>query len=216
MRGGDRRTKELKQLSRDQLGPPATTKGLPEGVARPIESMHRADLFVGIPVFSDAPAVSTVIEMVGRGLLDCYPALRSVLIVAVGDATDQTRRLAELAPVPPQVVRLVAEHPGPPGKGRALRMVFQAARYLQARACLVIEPDVRSVQPAWVELLAQPILDGGYDFVAPGYLRTPLDDPLEDLLTYPLTRALYRMGVRHPLGGDFALSYFFLRDLLDL
>lgn len=211
------RTRQLKTRLKSQLlGPKVELAGLPDEVARPLQSIGRADLVVGIPTFNHADGVGTVVDVLGRGLVESYRDLHAVVMVSDGGSTDATRQVAMRAPLPAQVDRIVGVHPGPPGKGRALRMVFHAARFLQARACLVVEPDVRSVREDWVPLLAQPVLDGGFDLVVPGYVRYPQDNPVNDLLAYPLTRALYAVDLRHPLGGDYALSYFFVRDLLDM
>jgi len=60
--------------------------------------------------------------------------------------------------------------------------------------------------PEWVELLAGPILKGGYDFVAPMYARYKYDGTITNNISYPLTRALYGARIRQPIGGDFAVS----------
>ncbi len=57
-----------------------------------------------------------------------------------------------------------------------------------------------------MELLAGPILKGGYDFVAPLYSRYKYDGTITNNISYPLTRALYGQRIRQPIGGDFAVS----------
>jgi hypothetical protein len=50
------------------------------------------------------------------------------------------------------------------------------------------------------------VLENGYDFVAPVYLRHKYDGTITNNIVYSLTRALYGKRIRQPIGGDFALS----------
>src|SRR4029079_2968891 len=51
------------------------------------------------------------------------------------------------------------------GKGAALRTIFEIADALHVQALVVVDSALRSIVPEWIELLAGPILKGGYDFV---------------------------------------------------
>jgi glucosylglycerate synthase len=95
---------------------------------------------------------------------------------------------------------------GVSGKGAALRTLFLIARELGVSALVVVDSDLRSIVPEWIELLAGPILKGGYDFVAPLYARHKWDGTITNTVTYPLTRALYGLRIRQPIGGDFGVS----------
>jgi hypothetical protein len=104
------------------------------------------------------------------------------------------------------VHRLSFPYHGLPGKGSAFRLVFEMARRLQARACAVVDSDLRSITPEWIDLLIRPVLLGKYDFVAPYYHRHKYDGTITNSIVYPLTRMLYGVQVRQPIGGDFGVS----------
>jgi len=104
------------------------------------------------------------------------------------------------------VHRLSLPYHGIPGKGSAFRLIFQVAESLQARACTVVDSDLRSITPEWIDLLLRPILYANYDFVAPYYHRHKYDGTITNSIVYPLTRALYGYRVRQPIGGDFGIS----------
>jgi hypothetical protein len=70
----------------------------------------------------------------------------------------------------------------------------------------VVDADLRSITPAWMELLLGPVLHQQLDFVAPLYLRHKYDGTITNSIVYPLTRALYGQEVRQPIGGDFGFS----------
>jgi hypothetical protein len=80
------------------------------------------------------------------------------------------------------------------------------AQLLGAKACAVVDSDLRSITPEWIDLLIRPVLHAGYDFVAPYYHRHKYDGTITNSIVYPLTRALYGRRIRQPIGGDFGCS----------
>jgi hypothetical protein len=70
----------------------------------------------------------------------------------------------------------------------------------------VVDSDLRSITPEWIDMLLRPILFAGYDFVAPYYQRHKYDGTITNSIVYPLTRSLYGVRVRQPIGGEFGLS----------
>jgi hypothetical protein len=80
----------------------------------------------------------------------------------------------------------------------------------------MVDSDLRSIAPEWIELLAGPILKGGYDFVAPMYARYKYDGTITNNIAYPLTRALYGARIRQPIGGEFAVSGDLVQRYLEL
>jgi hypothetical protein len=80
----------------------------------------------------------------------------------------------------------------------------------------MVDSDLRSIAPEWIELLAGPILKGGYDFVAPLYARYKYDGTITNAIAYPLTRSLYGARIRQPIGGEFAVSGDLVQRYLEL
>ena len=80
----------------------------------------------------------------------------------------------------------------------------------------MVDSDLRSIAPEWIELLAGPILKGGYYFVAPLYSRYKYDGTITNAIAYPLTRALYGARIRQPIGGEFAVSADLVQRYLEL
>jgi hypothetical protein len=108
----------------------------------------------------------------------------------------------ELSPVH----RVLTPYHGIPGKGSAFRTIFAIAQRLKAKACAVVDSDLRSITPEWMELLLGPVLLHELDYVSPLYLRHKYDGTITNSIVYPLTRALYGQEVRQPIGGDFGFS----------
>ncbi|MDD5476486.1 MAG: glycosyltransferase [Syntrophales bacterium] len=171
-----------------------------------LEEIESADILVGIPCYNNEKTIEHVIQMLTHGLARHYKTKRSVLFIADGGSTDDTREVAKDFQIKPWQEKLVSIYRGPAGKGTALRSIFEAAVTLNTESCVVVDSDLRSITPDWIEYLLNPIFKHGYQFVAPVYLRHKYDGTITNNIVYNLTRALYGKRVRQPIGGDFALS----------
>ena len=173
---------------------------------RRLEKMAQADMVVGIPCFNNDSTIEFVVDRVSEGIAQHFPDIRAVIIVSDGGSTDDTREVAREKTVHPFIEKIVTIYRGIPGKGSALRMIFEAASFLDAKVCLLFDADLRSITSDWVKALADPVLSHGHDFVAPVYSRYKYDATITNNIAYNLTRALYGKRVRQPIGGDFGLS----------
>ena len=174
--------------------------------AKRIEEIRNADLLIGIPCYNNEKTIAHVIQMVTHGLDKYYRDFRSVIFVADGGSTDDTREAAKEFQIKPWQEKIVSIYRGPAGKGTALRSVFEAARTLQVRACVVVDADLRSITSDWIQHLLDPVISRNFQFVAPVYLRHKYDGSITNNIVYNLTRALYGKRIRQPIGGDFAFS----------
>ena len=170
---------------------------LREGIAK----IRRADLLVGIPSFRNAGTIGHVAATAVKGLRDNFPDAKVVLVNADGGSEDGTpQRVLEAATgIPVAVGRYI----GPPGKGSAFRAIFQCALALDARACAVVDSDLRSITPMWIARLLGPVVRAEADYVTPLYARHKHDGTITNSIAYPLTRALYGLRLRQPIGGEF-------------
>ena len=173
---------------------------------RQIEHLGNADIVVGIPAYYSDESLAYVIRMVAEGLEHFYPEKRALVIVADGGSTDDTREVAKGVDNHHfNIDVLVTIYRGIPGKGSAFRAIFEAAKYLQASAVALFDSDLKSIKPGWIRNILDPVLNG-YDFVAPDYSRYKFDGTITNTIAYNLTRALYGVNIRQPIGGDFGMS----------
>ena len=171
-----------------------------------LEEIESADILVGIPCYNNERTIAHVIQMVTHGLAKHYKEQRSVIFVADGGSTDDTREVAKEFQVKPWQEKIVSIYRGPGGKGTALRSIFEAAERFKVRACAVVDSDLRSITSDWVKYLLDPVFSHDYQFVAPVYLRHKYDGTITNNIVYNLTRSLYGKRIRQPIGGDFASS----------
>jgi len=182
------------------------TTSLRPWVSRRIEKIGTADLVIGIPCYNNQSTIEHVVKCVSDGLHIHYPDKRSLIMISDGGSTDDTRDVAQTLTVYPFIEKIVQIYRGDPGKGSALRSIFEAASFLEVKACAVIDSDLRSITSAWVPALIQPVLEGNFHFVAPLYTRYKYDGTITNTIVYNLTRALFGRRIRQPIGGDFGLS----------
>jgi glucosylglycerate synthase len=202
------------------------TPAIREEIAR----LERADIMVGIPSFKNATTIGYVVRAAQAGLVQYFPDLRPVVVNSDAGSPDGTQRVVVDTEPPDYIERILLVRPtnklarvsltypeidGTGGKGAALRTIFEIAAALEVQALVVVDSDLRSIGPEWIELLAGPILKGGYDFVAPLYARHKHDGTITNNVTYPLTRALYGLRIRQPIGGDFGVSGDLVRHYLE-
>jgi hypothetical protein len=65
--------------------------------------------------------------------------------------TEDFKSILTSHPVHP-IRRVVTPCHGRPGKGCAFRSIFEAAKSVNAKACAVVDSDLRSITLEWVEL----------------------------------------------------------------
>jgi len=171
-----------------------------------LEEIESADILVGIPCYNNERTIVHVIQMVTHGLAKHYKDHRSVILIADGGSTDDSREVARDFEIKPWQEKIVAIYRGPGGKGTALRSVFEAANRLKVSVCAMVDSDLRSINEDWVKYLLDPVLEKGYQFVSPVYVRHKFDGTITNNIVYNLTRALYGKRIRQPIGGDFAIS----------
>jgi glucosylglycerate synthase len=190
---------------------------LPGEAGKAVDFIRHADIVIGIPSYNNARSIGHVVRAVHAGLVKYFPQFTGVIVNSDGGSNDGTREAVLSAKVEDAhmlilstpllgVHRVSFPYDGIPGKGSAFHLIFQMADALGAKACAVVDSDLRSITPEWIDLLVRPVLHAGFDFVAPYYHRHKYDGTITNSIVYPLTRALYGRRIRQPIGGDFGMS----------
>ena len=182
------------------------TSGLRQYARKRLEEIESADILAGIPCYNNAQTIEHVIQMVTHGLDRHYRKMRSVIMIADGGSTDDTREVAKEFQIKPWQEKIVSIYRGPGGKGSAFRSIFETAHRLNVKACMVVDSDLRSITSDWVSHLLEPVLGYGYEYVSPVYTRYNYDGTITNNIVYNLTRCLYGLRLRQPIGGDFAFA----------
>ena len=186
-------------------------------VQEQLERIKTADILVGIPSYNSARTIGHVVRAVHAGIVKYFPDKKAVLVNSDGGSIDGTIEVVNGTAIEDfqsillhnriePFFKITTPYIGIPGKGSAFRAIFEIAAALNVKACAVVDSDLRSITPEWVELLVKPVIENGFDYVAPLYHRHKYDGTITNSIVYPLTRALYGKRVRQPIGGDFGFS----------
>jgi len=200
-----------------------------------VNEIQKADVLVGIPSYNNEDTIGHVLKAVRLGLTKYFPKQKCIIVNSDCGSTDQTRKIArnhledlndlgsiliahEMHPytrsLHTPIEEMVTSFRGTPGKGKAFRRIFEIASKLKVEVVVVVDSDLRSITPVWIQLLAGPVLFRGYDYVAPLYTRHKYDGTITNSIIYPITRSLYGKKIRQPIGGEFGFSSRVLKDYL--
>ncbi|MBI4902176.1 MAG: glycosyl transferase family 2 [Acidobacteria bacterium] len=183
---------------------------------RNLERLSGADLVLGIPSYNNAATIATVIAAAQAGVARYFPDSRVVIVHADGGSSDGTAECAveaadreKFLQVPFRIYPVdkhSGEHTLMPGKASAQQAIFQLASKLGAKASVVVNGWARGVTPEWVEQLARPVLEQGFDFVAPYYRRHKFDGAIGKGILDPMVRVLFGRRIRQAGSAEFAAS----------
>ena len=168
------------------------------------QKIKRVDLVVGIPSYNEARTIGFVVKQVARGLKEYFPYCKSVIVNVDNNSPDGTREAFLFSK--PQVPLIYISTPrGIKGKGYNFRNLFSLFKELKAKVGIVVDADLRSIEPVWIKNLAEPILLG-YEYTAPFYARRKDDATITNQIVYPLVYGLLGVNLRQPIGGEFSFS----------
>jgi glucosylglycerate synthase len=184
--------------------------------AKYLSEINKADILIGMPSYNNILTAKHVVTQIAKGLNKYYPNFKSVIFVSDGGSSDGTLTEVQKISVQSTNITLIPTiYIGASGKGAAIQAIFEAARFLEVQSVALVDSDLRSITPEWINLLITPTLTGT-DFVAPLYNRRKYDGTITNFLCYPLTAALFGKNIRQPIGGDFGLSIPLVNEILDL
>jgi glycosyltransferase involved in cell wall biosynthesis len=167
--------------------------------------LNRADILIGIPSLNEADNIAFVTHQVALGLKRYFPGCTAMIINADNDSQDYTKENFLGADTFDIHKKYVSTENGVVGKGNNMRNLLFEARFLHAKVVVVVDADLRSITPEWIQMLASPIFKG-YDYVTPLYSRNEYDGTITNHICYPLIYGLFNTDIRQSIGGEFAFS----------
>lgn len=166
--------------------------------------IREAEIIVGIPSYNEADGIAYPTKIASEGLVEYFPDKKSVIINVDNCSPDGTKDV--FLTTPTLVPKIYISTPkGVKGKGNNLRNLFEAVVELQAEAAVIVDADLKSITPQWIQYLGEPLFTG-FNYVSPIYVRHKYDGSITNHIAYPLLRTLYGLRVRQPIGGDFGFS----------
>jgi len=185
-----------------------------------LERIGGADLVIGILGADRQEEGCSAIAMTREALEGLSKPFRAMVVCSNG-VHDPAPAASEVAADDRSAIVSSCSLPLPsPGEtsqqsiSSAYRRVFAVGGKLGVRACGVIASRNQTTTHRWIHSLVQPVLDLGFDLVAPCYTREKMEGLLNRSVLSPLHRALYGQQLQNPMGPDFGLSGKLLQHIL--
>ena len=173
------------------------------------------DILVGVLCKDVEVTVLNVLNVINEGLYRYFPDYRKAIVICKGASSDKTDEAIGLFQPYNSIEKIVTEDITKGGKGAGVMTIFEIAHEIEAKSVVLMDGDLLSIKPAWIQTISNPIIYGRADLTVPYYIRDKYDGVITNNLVYPFTRALYGLDIRQPIAGEFALSrnlYEVLRD----
>jgi len=183
----------------------------PEAIKKSKE-IKPIDIMVGVLCKNVEPTVLNVLNVINEGLYRYFPDYKKAIVISCAESTDNTDEAVRLFQPYNSIKKIVTRDMIQEGKGAGVMTIFEIAHHANAKCIVLMDGDLLSVKPGWIQTIANPIIYGRADLTVPYYIRHKYDGVITNNLVYPFTRALYGIDIRQPIAGEYAIS----RNLYEL
>jgi hypothetical protein len=167
---------------------------------------------VGIPARNEAATIASVALAADAGLRTAFPASDNVIVLADNGSTDDTA--AAFLAAATATRQLVVQSGGAgTGKGTNVLALIRMALDRDADRLILLDADVRSGEPEWIDRLAGAVDSEVPTLAVPTYRRNRYEANTTNHLASPLVAALFGTPLQQPIGGEFALNRALLRSV---
>ncbi|RLF55915.1 MAG: glycosyl transferase family 2 [Thermoplasmata archaeon] len=164
------------------------------------------DILVGVLCKDVEATVLNVLNVINEGLYRSFPDYNKAIVICEGGSSDKTMDAIDLFQPYNSISKIVTHDITQGGKGAGVMTIFEIAHEAEAKSVVLMDGDLLSVKPGWVETISNPIIYGRADLTVPYYIRDKNDGVITNNLVYPFTRALYGIDIRQPIAGEYAIS----------
>jgi len=164
------------------------------------------DIMVGVLCKNVETTVLNVLNVINEGLYRYFPDYKKAIVVSIADSSDNTWEAVNLFQPYNTICKTVTKDITSGGKGAGVMTIFEMAHSCNAKCVVLVDGDLLSIKPGWIQTIANPIVYGRADLTVPYYIRHKYDGVITNNVVYPFTRALYGKDIRQPIAGEYALS----------
>jgi hypothetical protein len=164
---------------------------------------------VGIPARNEVATIASVALAADAGLRRTCPT-GGLIVLADNGSTDGTPD-AFLAAATTEEQLVVRSEAQGSGKGTNVMALVRLALERNADRLILLDADVRSAEPAWIDRLASAVDCAEPTLAVPTYRRNRYEANTTNHLASPLLAALFGRPLQQPIGGEFALNRALLR-----
>jgi hypothetical protein len=179
---------------------------LPQEIVDQCTEIKPVDLIVGVLCKDVEATVLNVLNTINEGLHQFFPDYKKAIVVSEGESTDKTSETINLFQSYGSVKKITTKDLAKGGKGAGILTIFKIAHETDAKCVVLMDGDLLSIKPVWIQTIANPVIYGRADLTVPYYIRHKYDAVITNNFVYPFTRALYGLDIRQPIAGEFGLS----------
>lgn len=172
-------------------------------------------IVIGIPSRNEAATIGGVVQAAVKGLREVGALGEAVFINCDNGSNDGTPAVFSAATGPVRHECLRSGDGSLVGKGTNVLAIMRHAGSLEADALILLDADVRSVEPGWVGSMLEAVDQVEPAMATPVYRRNRFEGNTTNHITAPLMRACFGAHVQQPIAGDFALNRSFLKVALE-
>jgi len=175
-------------------------------IVKESKKIGTVDIMVGVLCKNVEATVLNVLNVINEGLYRYFPDFNKAIAISIAESTDNTLEVINLFQPYNSIHKIVTPDITTGGKGAGVMTIFEIAHIAQAKSVVLIDGDLLSIKPGWIQTIANPIVFGRADLTVPYYIRHKYDAVITNNLVYPFTRAVYGIDIRQPIAGEYALS----------
>jgi len=164
------------------------------------------DIIVGVLCKNVEATILNVLNVINEGLYRYFPDYNKAIVVCCAESSDKTDEAVNLFQPYNTIEKIITRDITDGGKGSGIMTIFEIAHEAEAKSVVLIDGDLLSVKPGWIQTIVNPIVYGRADLTVPYYIRDKNDGVITNNLVYPFTRALYGIDIRQPIAGEYAIS----------
>jgi hypothetical protein len=160
-------------------------------------------IFVIIPSLNEEANISFVTKIVDQGLLKFFSTYPRCIINSDSNSSDST--IAKFKSTTTDSVKIVLKS-SKTGKGFSINKGLKYGYKHDGKYFAMIDADLRSISPIWINKFLKPIIVKNVDFVTPIYLRNRYEGNTTNHFSSPVLYACFGYDIVQPIAGDFGLS----------
>lgn len=168
-------------------------------------STDEAKIVVAIPSRNEAATIGGVVSAAVEGLRRLGAEDTAVLVNCDNGSTDGTPDAFIAAARPLRSARMSVDG-AITGKGSNVLRLLEYCRAARADRMVLLDADVRSIEPEWIERLLDSVDRPDPVIATPVYRRNRFEGNTTNHIAWPLMRAVFGRDVRQPIAGDFAFN----------
>ncbi len=179
---------------------------LPKKIIDQCNKIKPIDIMVGVLCKDVETTIINVLNVINEGLYTHFPDNKKAIVISEGQSIDKTSNAIELFQTYNSIEKIYTKDIIKGGKGAGVLTILEIAHATDTKCIVLMDGDLLSIKPVWIQTIANPIIYGRADLTVPYYIRDKYDAVITNNLVYPFTRALYGLDIRQPIAGEFALS----------